>query len=303
MLFALLLPLLAAAAQAPARYALRPDPAAAVQAPARCTLRPDATVAVYAVEGAGGAGENSVAWTRAFFAWLAAANPSLVVDYVTDAAQVAGYPAAPCALAAQPKLKLWVQPGGSADNQSLALGPGGRDNILDFAASPQGHVMGTCAGFYLFAGTYWWYNDFYAKAWAPHWWPTVEGPLVEVAAYPAYAPVALADGRTVLYWGGPTLGYNNTAAAVPNGGRAVAAYDTSLLDRRRLGAAYAYTGEFVRALFSSAHPEAVAGSGIACQAPLPAGCITAAQQLQNWQWLGGQLGELLGEAFVIPARL
>ena len=270
---------------------------------AACSLAPHVNVAVYAVEGAGGAGENSVAWTRAFFTWLSAANPALTVGYFTSAHELAGYPSpGSCALTSLPALKLWVQPGGSADNQTAALGPGGRDNILDFADTAQGHVLGTCAGFYYLAGTYWWYRDFYPNAWSPHYFPTVEGPITAIAAYPAYAPVGLDDGRTVLYWGGPTLGMQDTAASVPNGGQRLASFATPLLPQP-LGAAYAYRGAHVRALLSTAHPEAVAGSGIACQPPLPPGCITPAQQLQNWQWLAAQLNALLGENYAIPTRL
>lgn len=307
----------------------------------RCTLRRDAVVAVYAATGAGGAGDNSVAWTRAFFAWFAAPNPALVVDYVADASEVAAYPVGGgCRLAADfPTLELWVQPGGSADNFSTSLGPGGRDNLLDFAASARGHYMGTCAGMYFAAGTCacatrgfrrprrrrradaparpahcpspspppprvpdWWFDKFYGEAWMPHWWPTLEGPVRAIATYPEYAPVALADGRTALYWGGPVLGLNHTTSSVPDGATVRATFDSPLL-AAPLAAAYRYRGAYVNALLSTAHPEAVAGSGIACAPPLPAGCLTRAQQLANWQWLAAEINDLLGRAWVIPSAL
>jgi len=270
---------------------------------ARCSLRQDAVIAVYAATGAGGAGDNSVRWTEAFFAWWAAANPALVVDFVRDAREVAAYPAAgACALARDlPRLALWVQPGGSADNFSATLGPGGRDNLLDFAASARGHYMGTCAGMYFAAGSYWWFDSFYPEAWMPHWFPTLEGPISAVAVYPAYAPIDLADGRSVIYWGGPVLGLNHTTASVPNGATVRATYDSPLV--APLAAAFRYRGAYVDALLSSAHPEAVAGSGIACDPPLPAGCITPAQQLANWRWLAGEINALLGEAYAVPTVL
>ena len=116
--------------------------------------------------------------------------------------------------------------------------------------------------------------------------------------------MALDDGRTVIYWGGPVLGFNLTSPAVPNGAETLAAYDSMLLPPgQKLGAAYAYKGAFVRALFNSAHPEAVAGQGIACSPPLPASCITPAQQLQNWRWLAQQINALLGESWVVPSAL
>ena len=189
-------------------------------AAALCDLKRNAVVAVYAATGAGGVGDNSAAWTRAFFTWFSAPNPSLVVDYIVEPKDIANYYSDGCQLATGfPSLLLWVQPGGSADNYSASLGPGGRDNILDFAASKNGHVMGTCAGFYYAAGTYWWFDDFYPEAWMPHWFPTVEGPLSPIAVYPNYAPVQLSDGRTVIYWGGvrfatPALSSNNSAPSL-----------------------------------------------------------------------------------------
>lgn len=211
-----------------------------------CSLEKDTTVAVYAATGSGGVGENSAAWTRAFFSWFSAPNAGLVVDYVTDPKDIADYYTDGCQLAtAFPSLLLWVQPGGSADNYSSSLGPDGRDNILDFAASKNGHVMGTCAGFFYSAGTYWWFDNFYPEAWMPHWFPTVEGPLSPIAVYPDYAPVQLSDGRTVMYWGGPVLGLNHTTASVPDGATTLVSYDSPLAPP--LGAAYHYKGAFVDA--------------------------------------------------------
>jgi hypothetical protein len=79
-----------------------------------------------------------------------------------------------------------------------------------------------------------------------HLWPTVEGPVSPIAvcvtpcsrslllkfvpsksfcpcSYPAFAPTPLSNDLTTLYWGGPALGLNKTAAAIPNGA-AVLAY-------------------------------------------------------------------------------
>jgi hypothetical protein len=273
-----------------------------LSASALCSLRKDVVFAVYAAIGSGGVGENSAAWTRAFFLWFSAPNSGLVVDYVTNPKDVANYYTDGCQLATGfPNLLLWVQPGGSADNYSTSLGPGGRDNILDFAASKNGHVLATCAGFYYSVGSYWWFDQFFPEAWMPHWFPTVEGPLSPVAVYPAYAPVRLSDGRTVVYWGGPVLGLNHTTASVPNGAATLVTYSSPLV--APLGAAYRYKGAFVNALFNSPHPEAVAGSGIQCEPPLPPGCITPEQQLENWKWLAAAVNELCGTDFLIPDRL
>lgn len=57
-----------------------------------------------------------------------------------------------------------------------------------------------------------------------HWYPTVEGPITAVAAYPAYAPtdIVVDEGgggapqtHRMVYWGGPASGLNYTTAKVP----------------------------------------------------------------------------------------
>jgi hypothetical protein len=110
-------------------------------------------------------------------------------------------PLSGCDLQAFPRLRLWVQPGGSSDNQTLAIGPKGRDNILNFAARSGASVYATCAGYYYsagaelrrrcsrfampmsstLAGSYWWFEKFYPSAWMMHLWPTVEGPISPIA--------------------------------------------------------------------------------------------------------------------------
>ena len=123
---------------------------------AACRLSPDADVVVYV---GAGVGPYSQTWTRAFFAWLSAANPDLVVSYAEADDLNSYYDGSACVLAdgdAFPNLRLYVQPGGAADNQSAALGPAGRDNLLDFAATDRGHYLGTCAGQFFAAGAYWW---------------------------------------------------------------------------------------------------------------------------------------------------
>ena len=269
---------------------------------AKCSLSSDVDVVVYSATGEGGVGDNSDRWTRMFFSWLSNANSGLKVEFVVDPREISAYYTDGCKLRDFTSLKLWVSPGGSADNQTASLGPGGRDNILDFADTPQGHIMATCAGFYYMAGSYWWYNEFFPINWAPHFWPTVEGPISDIAAYPLYSPVKLSDGRTVLYWGGPTIGMNNTAGAVPNGGVELVAFDAPFLPRS-LGAAFSYVGAHVKALFNSPHPEAVAGSGISCSPPLPSGCITSQDQLANWKWLAAAVNSLTGEKWIIPDKL
>jgi len=269
-----------------------------------CSISKDTSIVILADVAGGGIGEYSDKWTRAFFAWWSAAQPdgSLVASFVSDATELRTYACVLSDINEFPELVLYVQPGGSADNASISLGTGGRDNILDFAASPNGHIMGTCAGFYYFAGTYWWKDDFYPEAWMTHFFPTVEGDITEIATYPNYAPVTLDDKRTVIYWGGPTLGYNNTSSSLPPGSTLLASFDTAVLSKP-LPAAIRYKGKYVNALFNSPHPEAVSGVGISCEPPLPLGCITPQQQLENWKWLAQQINELTDKTWIIPTTL
>lgn len=136
----------------------------------------------------------------------------------------------------------------------------------------------------------------------PHFFPTVEGDIAAIAAYPSYAPTLLDDGRTVIYWGGPTLGLNNTSPHLPPGATTLASFAAPLAAAPLLAAAR-YEGAFVRALFNSPHPEAQAGVGLQCAPPLPAGCITPAQQLANWRWLARAINDLTGAAWVVPTAL
>lgn len=277
----------------------------AVVATGKCSLQADTDVVVYAATEWGGVGEYSDKWTRAFFAWWQTANADLDVVFITDPAELSAYYTDGCALAdgqRYPELKLYVQPGGSADNQTASLGIGGRDNILDFAASTNGHYMGTCAGWYYAAGTWWWFNEFYPEAWQPHFWPTVEGPISPIAVYPDYAPTVLSNGLTMVYYGGPATGLNLTGNGLPNGATVLAAYTDKAIPAD-IPAVVNYQGRYVKALFNSPHPEAQAGVGLSCAPPFPAGCITSAQQLANWQFLAGNINGLLGTEWVVPAEL
>ena len=272
--------------------------ALAATASAMCPITKKTIIAVYADED-GGVGSHSAMWTKSFFSWWTpgGAGAADAVAYVEHASDLAD-----CrALASYDNLLLWVQPGGSADNQSLALGTSGRDNILDFAASSHGHIYATCAGFYYAAGTYWWYGEFVGAAYMPHWWPTVEGPITAIAAYPDFAPATLSNGLTAIYYGGPGMGIANTTAALPSGAEVLAYYDMPGVPAAT-PAVILYRGPYVQALFASPHPEATADD-LTCAPPAPPGCITSAQQLANWQFMAKSLNTLMGTSFAVPTSL
>jgi len=256
---------------------------------APCVITAKTVVAVYA-DTEGGVGPGSNEWTRAFFSWWrdGDASPDLEVAFVSRAAQLSACPP----LASFPNLLLWVQPGGDAAEQAAALGPLGRDNVLDYAASAQGHVYATCAGFYFSAGAYWWYGKFEGQAWMPHWLPTLEGPVVAIAAYPDHARTVLSNGLAVVYYGGPTLGLNLTTSHLPARAEVLAFYDHPGVPKDA-PAIVRYKGPYVDGLFVSPHPEATWDGSAG-------GDITQAEQVRNWQWLARELNGLMGTHFLIP---
>ena len=91
---------------------------------------------------------------------------------------------------------------------------------------------------------------------------------------------------------GPGSGITNTTSTVP--GSVLATYTG--LSTPRVPAVVRYGS----LLLFSPHPEAVEGVGIACAAPLPPGCITAAHRLANWQFLAGSINDALGTAWAVP---
>jgi hypothetical protein len=134
----------------------------------------------------------------------------------------------------------------------------------------------------------------------PHLYPTVEGPITAIADYPAYAPttVSLSGSstlnHTMIYYGGPASGLQFTTNAVP--GTVLSTYVSIPGD---IPASVMHG----KLLLHSPHPEAVAGVGLVCSAPLPPGCITSAQQLENWQWLASEINVFLGTTWSVPSSL
>lgn len=289
------------AAAAAAGSAAPRHPAAPLASTAGCPLTPTTSVAVYADED-GGVGPGSHAWTAAFFTWWAAANPDELEWVELSSAALT----TDCALTDFPSVKLYVQPGGDAFNQSTALGVAGRDNLLNYLYFvTDAHYMGTCAGWFYAAGTYFWHSEFFGDFYfTPHLFPTVEGPIASVANYPEYAPTTVVDAATgetstQIYYGGPTLGLNRTSAAGTPGTVLATYRDATGAGGSTLPSSVSYG----RLLLHSTHPEAVEGVHLSCDAPLPPGCITPAQRLANWKWLARAVNAHLGTSWVVPGKL
>lgn len=246
-----------------------------------CPIAPATEVVVYAGSGASALGQS---WMRHFFDWWAAQQPegSASPAYMfLSAAQVQA-----CNLAdraAYPALRLYVQPGGDAYLAQRALGAAGKARIAAFLAGG-GAYFGACAGWYYAAGEYVWQGISYAHADLLGAYPSrIEGSIREIADFDVgtgYAITALAGGRRVLYWGGPTAGYAQTGTLLGT--------VRARLRYRNLPAAVSYG----RMLLTSVHLEAFEGDGIA-------GLATTERE-SNYRLLGRWLNQTARTAFRVP---
>lgn len=229
-----------------------PATIAVVSAAARCPITADTNILVYRdttdATHVGGTGHFSSQWETKFWAWFRE-NSNLEVNVTfTTAAEFALCDS----LSAHPKLWAWVQPGGNAYEQSLALGAKGKEMIVEFVESG-GLYIGTCAGwYYAVPGYYWeWGRNFSDSGFWTH--PTLLGlfPYYVEGSIDAIQDMELAEGNfhgnkttdvsaltthgfsglwgvrqhRALYYGGPTLGYSDlTYAALPPGAEALGVF-------------------------------------------------------------------------------
>ena len=135
-------------------------------AEAKCRIKPSTTVAYY---GGHGATSDCQSWEDHFFSWWATAEPRVVH------AKVLPSELKECDDLAQTNVTLWVQPGGNAYDQQASLGAEGKANLLRFIRAGQGQqqgeratYLGTCAGFFLTASSYWWEGQQFS-------WPNMLG--------------------------------------------------------------------------------------------------------------------------------
>jgi hypothetical protein len=252
-----------------------------------------------AVYSGAGADFRCIHWMRSFFEWWA--GPTVV--YLDANALGSNSTALRLTDTSHfPNLKLFVVPGGHAEEISKSLGTNGMKNVIEFVESPNGHFLGICAGFYFASGSFWWFGELLEIAEMPHWWNAkIEGPIEEIALFPRYAPATLDNGLTMLYYGGPTVGLLKTKLTTVMGASVLANY--VLEGNRSLPAAVLYQTTHVRALLISTHPEAEVGAGIECSPPWPHLCLTPLQQLDNWRFLATGINSLLGLSWKVPESL
>jgi hypothetical protein len=174
-----------------------------------CPIVASTDFAIYGQVSEGGVAASSRRWMTHFFDWWKAQDPA--VDFVFLSATEAQ--ACTNLVSTYPNLRMWVQPGGNAYDQQVALGATGKANINDFI-DKGGAYLGVCAGAYYAAPDYWWEGEHYAHPHLLGAYPrTMEGAISRIAPWPGYAMTALDNGRNAIYYGGPTIGLQHTRLA------------------------------------------------------------------------------------------
>lgn len=253
-----------------------------------CSISPDTNVVRY--DGVG-TGKYSTQWEDHFWTWWGQANKEIKVAKVSgpNLATKAG-----CRLGDHPNVKVYVQPGGDAYDMQDSIKAQGRENILDFMQQG-GKYVGTCAGWYLASQSYIWQNQTYN-------WPnllglfeeTVEGSITTIADYAGTPPYKLTPITTdvgtlnAIYYGGPTVGWVNTAPRLPSPAwKQIASFNAPHV----VGDPAVVTKKDV--LLFSTHFEAYEGVGVTT--------LTTKDRLANYQYRARQINALLNTNWTIPA--
>lgn len=248
----------------------------------RCPIKSDTRIVVY--EGSmssynrnwqiGGVDPLSYAWITFFFDWWQSYDSTMKHVFLNSTNMKSD-----CHLSDYSNVKLYIQPGGDAFDQQTSLGPAGKSNILDFL-SKGGAYVGICAGWYYAATDYYWMGTFYKWPDLLGKFPTVEGPISDIAEYPGYNATRMSNGLEMIYYGGPTRGWQETPHNAP--GKVLLTYADI---PNSLPAAV--TTE--KMLLLGVHPEAYENYGIRG--------LTTEQRIANYKWLANELNELVESAF------
>ena len=226
-----------------------------------------------------GASSLSQSWMVHFLDWWKAQDPD--IDYMDlSAAEVAA-----CDMTSFPNLAMYIQPGGNAYLAQRSLRAGGKSRINAFLDSG-GSYFGACAGWFFAAGDYVWQDNYYDHANLLGAYPAaVEGSIREIADYDAgsgYAVTQLDTGHSALYWGGPTIGYEYTAA------ESMAGLVEARFQYRGLPAVVRYNNM----LLTSVHLEAYENDGFT-------GLATAEREA-NYRYLAHSINKTAGTGFIVP---
>ena len=244
----------------------------------RCPIKSNTMIVIY--EGSlsnyneswhvGGVDPLSYDWITFFFDWWQSHGSTIKHVFLNSTNLRSD-----CRLSDYHNLKLYIQPGGDAFDQQTALGPAGKSNILDFLGKG-GSYIGICAGWYYAATDYYWMGTLYKWSDLLGKYPTVEGPISSIAEYPAYNVTRMSNGLKMIYYGGPTRGWQQTPHDTP--GKVLLTYASM---PSNLPAAVA-AGQM---LFLGVHPEAYENWGVSG--------LTTEQRIANYNWLANQISNLL----------
>lgn len=247
--------------------------------PNKCPINSETNIVFYGETGIGGVAVNARSWTIHFLDWWEQQDSG--VNYIElDSADIK----TDCDLDTFSNLKLYIQPGGSTYKQQLRLGQAGKDNILSFIDAEKA-FLGICAGFYYAAADHYWQEEYQNLSYTLDRYATVEGSITDIADYdvsPGYA-ITTVSGFEMLYWGGPTRGWQQTPASFP--GTALLTYDDI---SGNLPAAI----KDDNLLLVSAHPEAYENDGFEG--------LTTEQRIENYKWLANAINDVAGTNFYVP---
>jgi hypothetical protein len=246
-----------------------------------CPILPTTDFAVYGETFKGGVGTSSRSWMAHFFDWWKTQDSSVDYQFLTAAQAQA------CTNLKglkYPDLKMWVQPGGNAYDQQVALGATGKANINEFIVN-QGAYLGVCAGAYYAAPNYWWEGKYYAHPNLLGAYPvTLEGAIGSIAPWPGYAMTALSNGRNAIYYGGPTVGLLHTNPSTLLGEKAAS---FASIDGQ-LPAVIVYN----KLLLTSVHLEAFENDGISG--------LSTADRTENYKYLANLINSVTKAGFRVP---
>jgi hypothetical protein len=245
-----------------------------------CPIQDSTVFAVYGQTFKGGVGTSSRSWMTHFFDWWKAQDPGVNYLFLTAAEAQA------CANLATGyrSLKMWVQPGGDAYDQQLALGAAGKANINGFI-SAGGAYLGVCAGAYYATRDYYWEGKYYAHANLLGAYPvTMEGAISSIAPWPGYALTALSNGRNAIYYGGPTVGLQYTYDDLPQ--------QEKLASFASIAGALPAVIVRGKILLTSVHLEAFENDGISG--------LSTADRTENYKYLATLINQVAGTGFKVP---
>lgn len=252
-------------------------------ASAKCPITNSTTVVIYTGVGVP---EDCNQWETKFFQWWQKSEPA--VEFVYVSGPELHSLASSCTLSDWPNLKVYVQPGGDAYSQQNSIGDTGKANILKYIDSKHGIYLGTCAGWFFASDGYYWEGVKYNWPNLLGKFPTTEGSIHEIATYPDYAMTDTSSGEKMIYFGGPTRGYNNTPDTSP--GNVLMTFTDPKLKAKNMPAAV-QNGNM---LLFAVHAEAYEGIKITG--------LSTEQRLRNYQYRAQAINKAAGLDWAIPSK-